>query len=864
MRILVVSAHYPPNFVSGGTLVPQRLARGLRARGHDVSVYAGWLGDDRAPLTTWDEADETSLGVRWIATTPWTAWSDRQNFDNPAVAADFAAHVAAVRPDVVHFHALQSLGAGVLEAAARHGAKVVLTMHDFWWVCARQFLVDRQGHPCPLVVETAECPCEIDHEWLKGRNAWLRERLAAVDLVLAPSTTAAAVLVANGVDPACLTVDENGLPGAGPDGTTGPRPAPGPNGMPAIAESPAGPLRVLYTGGSDRMKGVHILAAAAARLSDRLGWTLVAYGTGPFEAESPGAFDGVAIDARAPFEPSRLDEVFADADVLVVPSVMRESHSLVTREALTRGIPVVCTDCIGPEEVVVDGANGLVVVADDHRALASAIERLLDEPQLLGHLRDGCRGVRVRSLDDQVAGVEAHYARLVESAASPAPQPGRSIQRVVFLVGIDGAPLRYRAWFPAEALGLLGVDSEILHYRDERAAAALNGADAVVVYRVPATPQVLGLISAARAAGTPVFFDVDDLIFDPDLAAEIPALSLLPADEAALWMEGVRRYRTTMDACDAFIGSTAMLCRHATEVTGLPAFRFDNGVGIGLGRRSAEAVNRPRAPGPTRIGYLSGTITHDDDWAMIEPVVVSVLEAMPEVELWLVGHVTGGPALERLGSRVHRIPFVPWADLPGLLRDLDVNLAPVAPASRFNEAKSAIKWLEAALVSTPTVASPTEPFRDAVVEGETGMLAASPEDWTGALERLIVDHDRHDKIGRQARRAALLGWSPHLQAHRYLDILTGDLPHRRPADPWSPVANDEPFVDARELVVVSPESAGPAADRNMPPSLVSVLARTRSVSRRAAQRYETGGISSVAASAARLARRRLLAPIRRN
>src|SRR3954447_14607568 len=39
MRVVVVSAHCPPNFVSGGTLAPQRLARALRARGHEVSVY---------------------------------------------------------------------------------------------------------------------------------------------------------------------------------------------------------------------------------------------------------------------------------------------------------------------------------------------------------------------------------------------------------------------------------------------------------------------------------------------------------------------------------------------------------------------------------------------------------------------------------------------------------------------------------------------------------------------------------------------------------------------------------------------------------------------------------------------------------
>jgi hypothetical protein len=66
MRITLVSAHYPPNFVSGGTLQPQRIARGLRARGHDVRVFAGCLDSRRRPLDTWEEIDETvdRLGQR--------------------------------------------------------------------------------------------------------------------------------------------------------------------------------------------------------------------------------------------------------------------------------------------------------------------------------------------------------------------------------------------------------------------------------------------------------------------------------------------------------------------------------------------------------------------------------------------------------------------------------------------------------------------------------------------------------------------------------------------------------------------------------------------------------------------------------
>src|SRR5262249_44219785 len=165
--------------------------------------------------------------------------------------------------------------------------------------------------------------------------------------------------------------------------------------------------------------------------------------------------------------------------------------------------------------------------------------------------------------------------------------------------------------------------------------------------RLPATKQVLSLLERVRdGGGVPLLFDVDDLIFDPDLASEIPALRILPRPEAELWLEGVRRYRTTMEACDVYIGSTDALCRHAADVTGLPTERSDNGVGMLTSRFSDLELARPRADGPPRLGYFSGTDTHDEDWAYLEPAIVDVLGRHRDIELWLVGFASPTPALE--------------------------------------------------------------------------------------------------------------------------------------------------------------------------------------------------------------------------
>lgn len=795
MRVLVVSAHYPPNFISGGTLGAQRAAVGLRERGAEVSVYAGWLGE-RPPLETWDDVDDEGLPVRWISVTPWIDWSSTRNFDNPDVTTDFLLHLAEVRPDVVHVHSLQALGKGIVDAAAVSGARVVVTMHDFWWICARQFLSNRGLHPCSVVVDCGMCPCQVDRRHLEERGRTLRETLQRVDQILAVSESQAAVLRANGIgtapDGPALVVDENGLP---------PLPAPG---RERLADRP---VRFVFTGGSEPMKGVHVVFRAAALLGARDGWELDTYGTASYLEES-GQRPGPTVSVLPPYAPYERDAVFERADVLLLASTVRESHSLVTREALARGLPVITTDVLGPEEVVTDGDNGLIVPAGDAEALAAAMRRVLDDPTLRRRLATSARqGVQVRDLDEQLDGLHRRFTALAASGSGrPVAGDVREVHSVLFIVGIEGAPLRYRAQFAAEALELRGLRTWVRHYRSPEAAALAMRADAVIVYRVPATTQMLSLVEAARGRGIPVFYDVDDLIFDPDVAATIPAVRELPAEERALYDQGVRRYRTMLEACDAYIGTTEMLVDHVEATVGMAAHRWWNGVGIGPARCSDAALATPRTPGALRIGYLSGTKTHDHDWRFVEPAVVAALHAHPEAELWLGGLVTPTDAILSFGDRVKRLPLRAWWELPWVLRNLDVNLAPLEPGSTFNEAKSAIKWLEAALAETVTVASPTLPFRECIDSGVNGELAEDVDAFAARIIGLLDDELGRVRQGKRARRDALLRWSPHLQGQRYLEILRSGALGRIAESVWAtPEATDEPWAEFRVEEYIAPD-----------------------------------------------------------
>lgn len=500
-----------------------------------------------------------------------------------------------------------------------------------------------------------------------------------------------------------------------------------------------------------------------------------------------------------PYDRRSVDRVLSTHDFLVLPSIMRESHSIATREALAAGLAVVCTDTLGPEEAVAHGVNGLIVPAGNSGALAQTLRDLAADHSAARLLMRRGSISPILTIQEQTDRNLALYREMTTPPPTLRSKLPPRISQVLFIVGIEGAPLRYRVRLPAEALSLHGIRSDVVSYRDPLLPELAAKADAVVLYRVPATNQILEVIARIKERQTvPVLFDVDDLIFDPTLRGRLDGLDGLTRDEDELWWRGVARYRTTMEACDAFIGSTEGLCESATSLTGMRSYRFPNGVGELLARQSDAAVRRPRSSGPLRIGYFSGTTTHDADWALIEQAIITALYRHRDAELWVGGHVTPTPALARLGSRVRHIPFSPWYELPAILRDTDICIAPLTSNGPFNEAKSAIKWLEAALVATPTIATPTQPFREVIASGNTGLLASNPEEWTGAFDLLLGSETERSRIGSMARRSALLGYSPSIQGERYKAILstaTADLRTHghRTASTWIDVVDDERF-----------------------------------------------------------------------
>ncbi|MCA9257459.1 MAG: glycosyltransferase, partial [Phycisphaerales bacterium] len=305
--------------------------------------------------------------------------------------------------------------------------------------------------------------------------------------------------------------------------------------------------------------------------------------------------------------------------------------------------------------------------------------------------------------------------------------------RVLYITSRHDAPYRYRCVIPCLHLRAEGIGADILHVRDPRLPSCLVHYAVVVLFRLPYSPRVADIITAARAAGARVVFDIDDLVFDPDAVRQLPFLATAPGIVRAQYETASERLFRTFNACDAFVGATQALARHAKALE-KPAHVYPNLLHpqlVETGRRIRSMRHRlQRYP---IISYFSGSATHDQDFAMVLPAIRRVMSVRHDARLLLCGFLDVGAAMDDLSNLVIRVPFVDWRVQPWLIALSRVTTAPLAWIDAFAHAKSALKFFEAGAVGVPAVVSPTEPFVDAIAQGKNGYIASDIDAWYSAI-----------------------------------------------------------------------------------------------------------------------------------
>ncbi len=466
LHVLYVVHGFPPDTWAGTEVYTLGLAQEVRRLGHRCTVLTRAPAerseeDGGLPEFHLEHSEFEGLPV-WRMTHRIDHQSLRESYASPRAEQVFRDVLERERPDVVHFQHLLHFSAALPRIARERGIPSVVTCNDYWALCARVQLVRPDGERCArnqglgcLVCLKNKDPRHVAaardraallkpvaglvrlgaavptmpsvklerivkkrrvklRRWidswddLVARQPFVESGYAATDLQIAPSRFLRDRHVETGsFDPHRFVYSDYGMR---TDHVRDVRRRPDPEGR----------VRFGFVGSLVWYKGVDVLVSAMRRLA---GLPAVLRIHGAFEPETDAyqaelaAAAGENVEFRGRFDNDRLADVYADLDVLVVPSVWFENSPITIHEAYVARTPIVTSNIGGMAELVPDGEWGLQFEAGDADDLAAKLRRFVDEPELATTL--GAKCPPVKTLAENAREMQFRYRSLLTIVRDP-------------------------------------------------------------------------------------------------------------------------------------------------------------------------------------------------------------------------------------------------------------------------------------------------------------------------------------------------------------------------------------------------------------------------------------------------------------
>ena len=399
MKVLQVIHGYPMRYNAGSEVYTQTLCHEL-ARHHVVHVFTR-EEDSFAPdfrLRVEHDADDPRITLH-VVNNP----RHKDRYRDGGIDQRFAEVLDEVRPDVVQVGHLNHLSTSLLVEAATRTIPIVYTLHDYWVMCPRgQFMQMFPRDPDDLWAacdgqDDGKCaercyaryfsgaPDEREAdvgywtEWVGRRMRHMREMVELVDVFVAPARYLHDRYRDDfGLPEQKLVYLDYGFDRERLRGRT---------------RSPGEPFTFGYIGTHIPAKGIHDLILA---FGDVVGEPVLriwgrsrGQDTAALKDLARGLPGGAAgrVEWRSEYRNQDIvPDVFNQVDAIVVPSVWVENSPLVIHEAQQARVPVITADVGGMAEYVQHEVNGLQFEHRSRWALASQMQRFVDEPALARRL----------------------------------------------------------------------------------------------------------------------------------------------------------------------------------------------------------------------------------------------------------------------------------------------------------------------------------------------------------------------------------------------------------------------------------------------------------------------------------------------
>ncbi len=362
-----------------------------------------------------------------------------------------------------------------------------------------------------------------------------------------------------------------------------------------------------------------------------------------------------------------------------------------------------------------------------------------------------------------------HTGKRTGAQSAPSEPNIMGRKRIVFVSGEASTPgHQYRVSNLASALPSCYFDVVVIKNSELPGKIHETAeADVVWIWRATYSELIQQVIENARDAKAKLIFDIDDLMFRPEMAktSVIDGIRTqgLSEPEVEAFFSRVREVLLQADHCTTPTSTLAReISADSKPVTVIPN-GFDSATLLKFRRAYREREKLKTSGDPIRIGYAAGSMTHQRDLAVAADSLARVLSENPQTRLVLFRNaieLSEFPQLQPLLSQIEWRDKVPVSELASEYARFDINIAPLEVGNPFCEAKSELKFFEAALAMAPTIASPTAPYAAAIRSGENGFLALSSDDWYQHLSTLVADPTLCKNLAQKAYTDCLWFYGP--------------------------------------------------------------------------------------------------------
>ncbi len=317
-----------------------------------------------------------------------------------------------IRPDLMHVHTLMGLPEELLNYLKYKGVKILFTTHDYYGLCLKVNFIDQKGLLCDLPDKEKCTICNRnspDQLFLRLRNSKYllkyKKRLACNARKLEePKTNLHEEII-----PTQKKIEEYGsllshynrlfeqidffhfnsnvTKESYEKYITPKRSIVIPISHANISDNRrlrsinTELIKIGYIGSLATYKGYHLLKDTLCLLNKKgiTNWTLQVWGG---KVGKDPLYD--FIEYKGEFTSSEMENVFGQIDLLIVPSIWKETFSFITLEALSFGNPVLVSENVGAKDIV-EFFDPYFIFPPNKEDLQLKLETILSNPAILAN-----------------------------------------------------------------------------------------------------------------------------------------------------------------------------------------------------------------------------------------------------------------------------------------------------------------------------------------------------------------------------------------------------------------------------------------------------------------------------------------------